>query len=143
MRKISSSLPARQPLLPAAALARRRIRNSAKPPIRIEGATADPDGGATMQTVIYRDGPQMRVETALPNYGPATIVFDESTNAAYVLNPDRPTPAAAPAATAPPTTTAAGRQPNAAAPAQRRQPRRNVGNRPRRRNQSRRRRPHR
>jgi hypothetical protein len=54
---------------------------------RIEGSTASADGGAAVQTVIYRDGPKMRVETVLPNTGNATIVFDESTNAAYVLNP--------------------------------------------------------
>jgi hypothetical protein len=54
---------------------------------RIEGMTASANDGATKQTVIYRDGPNMRVETMLPNYGQATIVFDESTNAAYVLNP--------------------------------------------------------
>lgn len=53
---------------------------------RIEGATADTNGGGTTTTVIYRDGPRMRVEAALPTYGQATIVFDESTNAAYVLN---------------------------------------------------------
>jgi hypothetical protein len=54
---------------------------------RIEGMTAGPDGAAATRTVIYRDGPKMRVETVLPNTGQATIVFDESTNAAYVLNP--------------------------------------------------------
>ena len=36
---------------------------------RIEGTTASADGGAPAQTVIYRDGPKMRVETVLPNYG--------------------------------------------------------------------------
>jgi hypothetical protein len=54
---------------------------------RIEGTTASLDGGAATRTVIYRDGPKMRVEAALPNYGQATIVYDDSTNAAYVLNP--------------------------------------------------------
>jgi hypothetical protein len=54
---------------------------------RIEGMTAAPDGSASTQTVIYRDGPKMRVEAVLPRIGQATIVFDESTNAAYVLNP--------------------------------------------------------
>ena len=52
---------------------------------RIEGMTADPNGGAPTQTVIYRDGPKMRVEAALPQYGAAVVVFDESTDAAYVL----------------------------------------------------------
>lgn len=54
---------------------------------RIEGMTTPTDGGASTRTVIYRDGPQMRVEAVLPNYGQAAVVFDESTNAAYVLNP--------------------------------------------------------
>lgn len=55
---------------------------------RIEGTTASPDAaGASTQTVIYRDGPKMRVEAMLPQYGQATIVFDEATGAAYVLNP--------------------------------------------------------
>lgn len=71
---------------------------------RIEGSTAAADGGAAVQTVIYRDGPKMRVETVLPNLGEATIVFDESTNAAYVLNPTgqmqtMPQPTAQPQAT--------------------------------------------
>jgi hypothetical protein len=54
---------------------------------RIEGQTADVNGGAPTRTVIYRDGAKMRVEAVLPNYGQAAIVFDEATNAAYVLNP--------------------------------------------------------
>lgn len=54
---------------------------------RVEGQTAAANGGAPVHTVIYRDGPKMRVETVLPQHGNATIVFDESTNAAYVLNP--------------------------------------------------------
>lgn len=62
---------------------------------RIDGTTAAADGGPPVQTVIYRSGPKMRVETLLPNYGRATIVFDESTNAAYVLNPTGQSPAPA------------------------------------------------
>ncbi len=54
---------------------------------RIEGMTAPANGGASVHTVIYRDGPKMRVETVLPTRGQATIVFDQATNAAYVLNP--------------------------------------------------------
>lgn len=54
---------------------------------RIEGTTASANNGAATRTVIYRDGPKMRVEAILPNYGQATIVYDDSTNAAYVLNP--------------------------------------------------------
>lgn len=61
---------------------------------RIEGRTTSPDTGATTQTVIYRDGPKMRVEANLPTYGQAAIVFDESTNAAYVLNPTGAVPTA-------------------------------------------------
>lgn len=71
---------------------------------RIEGSTAATNGGAAVQTVIYRDGPQMRVETMLPNMGQATIVYDESTNAAYVLNPTgqaQTTTTTTPAPTAP------------------------------------------
>lgn len=79
---------------------------------RIEGATADANGTGTTQTVIYRDGPKMRVEAMLPNSGQATIVFDESTNSAYVLNPTgqamaAPTAAPAPAAGITPTTPSA------------------------------------
>jgi hypothetical protein len=69
---------------------------------RIEGSTAAADGGAAVQTVIYRSGPKMRVETVLPNYGRATIVFDESTSAAYVLNPTGQLPTATPSASAQP-----------------------------------------
>jgi hypothetical protein len=67
---------------------------------RIEGMTANADGNGASRTVIYRDGPQMRVEATLPTYGQATIVYDESTNSAYVLNPTAP---AAPVATSPAT----------------------------------------
>lgn len=94
---------------------------------RIEGRTASANGGAPTQTVIYRDGPKMRVEATLPNYGAATIVYDESTSAAYVLNPTGQTPvtpaptaspAAQPAAPAAPTTTPAPTAaPGTAAPA--------------------------
>ncbi|MGD9981529.1 MAG: hypothetical protein AB7H66_10145 [Hyphomonadaceae bacterium] len=75
---------------------------------RIEGMTAAADGGAAVQTVIYRNGPKMRVETVLPNYGQATIVFDESTNAAYVLNPTGQLPTATTTATQPQATAPAG-----------------------------------
>lgn len=54
---------------------------------RIEGLTEQANGGPAVHTVIYRDGPKMRVETVLPTRGAATIVFDQATNAAYVLNP--------------------------------------------------------
>lgn len=88
---------------------------------RIEGRTASADGGAATQTVIYRDGPRMRVEATLPNYGQATIVYDESTNAAYVLNPTTgvPTTAGAPAqpsAAPAPTTGTTPQQPAATTP---------------------------
>jgi hypothetical protein len=64
---------------------------------RLEGTAMSPDSGATVQTVIYRDGSKMRVETDLPNLGRAAIVFDEATNASYVLNS---APAIQPAAVA-------------------------------------------
>lgn len=54
---------------------------------RVEGNTAAPDRGPSIHTVIYRDGPNLRVETVLPQYGRAVVVFDRATNAAYVLNP--------------------------------------------------------
>ncbi|MGE0045559.1 MAG: hypothetical protein AB7T08_07345, partial [Hyphomonadaceae bacterium] len=53
---------------------------------RIEGMAANPDGGAAVRTIIYRDGPQMRVETTLPARGQVAIVFDQATDAAYVLD---------------------------------------------------------
>lgn len=71
---------------------------------RVEGMTADAGGGAPTRTVIYRDGPRMRVEASLVNYGQAAVVFDESTNAAYVLNP---TTSATIATTGSPVTTTA------------------------------------
>jgi len=76
---------------------------------RIEGMTADPNGGAATQTVIYRDGPKMRVEAQLPRYGQATIVFDDATNAAYVLTSTQgAVPAAAPATAMTPAPSATG-----------------------------------
>lgn len=88
---------------------------------RIEGMTTDANG-ATTQTVVYRNGPKMRVEAVLPEYGQSTVVFDESTNAAYVLNPApaqaSPAPAASPATAAPaPQATNAEAQNPAPAPA--------------------------
>jgi hypothetical protein len=77
---------------------------------RMEGATASASGGSPVHTVIYRDGPKMRVETVLPTRGQAIIVFDESTNAAYVLNPT----GQAPVTVAPGTTAPAAAAPSAA-----------------------------
>lgn len=54
---------------------------------RVEGNTAAPDGGPVIHTIIYRQGSNLRVETVLPHYGRAVVVFDRATNAAYVLNP--------------------------------------------------------
>lgn len=54
---------------------------------RVEGNTNAPDGGPVIHTVIYRQGSNLRVETVLPHYGRAVVVFDRATNAAYVLNP--------------------------------------------------------
>ncbi len=61
---------------------------------RIDGMTAAPDGGAATPTTIYRDGSKMRVEAVLPHYGHAIVVYDQTTNAAYVLNPTAPVVAA-------------------------------------------------
>lgn len=90
---------------------------------RIEGLTSAPGGGAATRSVIYRDGPRLRVETTLPELGEAIIVFDESTNAAYVLNPTGqiPTaavPAAQPQAGQQPAAPTAAPEATAAAPAQ-------------------------
>jgi hypothetical protein len=102
---------------------------------RVEGNTAAPDGGPVIHTVIYREGPNLRVETVLPHYGRAIVVFDRATNAAYVLNPtiqptttspNTPTvetpgaPAAAPPAAIPQSATpsTATVQPPTAVPAQ-------------------------
>lgn len=85
---------------------------------RIEGMSTPASGGAPAHTVVYRDGPKMRIETVLANYGQATVVFDDATNAAYVLDPatipgaTTPTQAAtaeapAPAGATSPTATAA------------------------------------
>lgn len=67
---------------------------------RLEGNTASADGATTTHTVLYRDGPKMRVETMLPHYGEAIVVFDQSTSAAYVLNPRAPVVAQAAPGTA-------------------------------------------
>jgi hypothetical protein len=79
---------------------------------KIEGR-ASAAGGAPTHTVIYRNGPLMRVEAVIPQYGEAAVVFDQSTNAAYVLTtaqamaPAQPTAPAAPGvAPAPGQTTA-------------------------------------
>lgn len=83
---------------------------------RVEGRTTSLDTGATTQTVIYRDGPKMRVEATLPTYGQATIVFDESTNAAYVLNPTGAVPTAPVSTAQPAPTTVAPATPTTAPP---------------------------
>ncbi|HVZ99797.1 MAG TPA: hypothetical protein VG841_05740 [Caulobacterales bacterium] len=54
---------------------------------RLEGLAASPNGGPSLRTVIYRDGPRMRVETDIPAHGRAAIVFDEPSHAPYVLDP--------------------------------------------------------
>lgn len=82
---------------------------------KVEGQAIGADGGGSVQTTIYRDGPRMRVETTLPGRGPAAIVFNEATGAAYVLSAVAAQPAAvAPVTPAAPAT--AGATP-AAAPA--------------------------
>lgn len=85
---------------------------------RLEGTAAPPDGGQPVQTVIYRDGAKMRVETVLPNYGQATVVFDQATDAAYVLTAAAAAvPTAAPATTAPAAPGAAPAAPTTTPPA--------------------------
>jgi len=64
---------------------------------RIEGTTTPASGAAPTRTVIYRDGPKMRVEATLAEYGQAIVVFDESTRGAYVLNPTGQLPTVQPA----------------------------------------------
>lgn len=66
---------------------------------RVEANTIAAGGtGQQLRTVIYRDGSKMRVETLPPSGAPATIVFDEATNAAYLLQAAMTPAAAAPAA---------------------------------------------
>jgi hypothetical protein len=69
---------------------------------RLEGLTSSPDGGPASHTIIYRDGAKMRVEATLPAIGRATIVFDDATRGAYVLNPGAQTAVAASAIGVPP-----------------------------------------
>lgn len=54
---------------------------------RIEGNSFAADTGSSARTVVYRNGPSFRVETILPRYGRATVVFDRLTGSAYVLTP--------------------------------------------------------
>lgn len=83
---------------------------------RLEGTAMGADGTEPVQTVIYRDGAKMRVETNLAT-GRASIVRDELSGAAYIVTASSPvvvTPAApttppaagAPLPTTPATTTA-------------------------------------
>ncbi|MBC7767844.1 MAG: hypothetical protein H7124_03585 [Phycisphaerales bacterium] len=69
---------------------------------RLEGLTTTPDGASASHTIIYRDGPKMRVEATLPVIGRATIVFDEASGGAYVLNPGAQAGVAASAIGVPP-----------------------------------------
>jgi hypothetical protein len=127
MRKMLLAAVAGAALLAGCGLGAPEYPQFSETAYRIEGMTASANGGAPTQTVIYRDGPKMRVEATLPNYGAATIVYDESTNAAYVLNPTATAPSAvapiaqpgapAPAATPASPTTTTPAQPGAAAPA--------------------------
>jgi hypothetical protein len=70
---------------------------------RLEGAAASGGGAPPIRTVFYRDGAKMRVETMLPNRGQAAIVFDQTTNAAYVLDAVMPAATVEPAAATPTT----------------------------------------
>jgi hypothetical protein len=84
---------------------------------KVEANTTVPGSGQQVATVIYRDGAKMRVETQAPGAQPATIVFDQATNAAYLLQDAAPAaPVATTAGATPPATAAPGATP-AAAPA--------------------------
>jgi hypothetical protein len=83
---------------------------------RVEGNTAAPDGGPVIHTIIYRQGPNLRVETVLPQYGRAIVVFDRATNAAYVLNPTLQPMATSPNTPTVTTPTAPGAAPPVAIP---------------------------
>lgn len=65
---------------------------------RIEGNSFAADAGSPTRTVAYRDGPNFRVQTILPRYGRAIVVFDRITGNAYVLNPTLQTSKRAPIA---------------------------------------------
>jgi hypothetical protein len=54
---------------------------------RIEGNGTPAAAGAPARTVVYRDGSNFRIDTMLPRYGRATVVFDAATGGAYILNP--------------------------------------------------------
>lgn len=53
---------------------------------RLEGV-ATALGGEPSPLVIYRDGPMMRVETTLADYGEVLVVYDAETRGAYALDP--------------------------------------------------------
>ena len=72
------------------------------PAYRVEANTIVPDTGQQVATVIYRDGSKMRVETQAAGGGPTIIVFDQATNAAYLLQDAAPpSPVATTAAVTP------------------------------------------
>jgi len=89
---------------------------------RLEGTAVGADGVAPVQTVIYRDGAKMRVETVMPT-GRANIVRDDLSGAAYIVTasspvvvtpaPGAPLPSTTPSTTTATTTTVA---PTAVAP---------------------------
>lgn len=78
---------------------------------RIEGTAMGAEGAEPVQTVIYRDGAKMRVETVLAT-GRANIVRDELSGAAYIVTASSPvvvtpaTPTPPPTSGAPATTVA-------------------------------------
>ena len=51
---------------------------------RLEGTATSSEGTPPVQTVIYRDGAKMRVESTLPT-GAASIVYDDLKHAAYIV----------------------------------------------------------
>ena len=69
---------------------------------RMEGTATSSEGTPPVQTVIYRDGAKMRMESTLPT-GATSIVYDDLKHAAYIVTPALATTAPAPVST---TTTA-------------------------------------
>lgn len=73
---------------------------------RLEGAAANSDGSPPVQTVVYRNGNKMRMETQLVS-GRASIVYDDLSGAAFIVTPaSTVTPAMAPTPTTTTTTPA-------------------------------------
>ncbi len=92
---------------------------------RLEGTASNSDGAPPVQTVIYRNGQKMRMESTLAS-GRASIVYDDLSGAAYIVTaastvtpaPATPVaPAATTATTTTPSTTTTTTTPTTPAPA--------------------------